>query len=152
MTTVDINPWALQAMQDQREAEGVEIEWKYGWKFKIGRKGQWSKRYTDAVNRIFSRVDVMSFRRRVDAKNYTQTEADERFWRAIQAEVVVEGILIGWSGVVNSTGQPLEFNRHNALGLMVHFRELRSFLEDSSADDGLFAPEIEPSLEELAGN
>lgn len=149
---VKADPWALQDKRNVLEAEGVDIQWKYGWSFRVARYGgKWNKKFQEAGVRIYARSDVVQFQKRVSGRNYKSTDADMALFEKISMEVFVEGCLLGWKGVVKG-GQPMEFNKANALMVLTTFPDLYDTLLEVAKDADTFEPEIIPGTEEVKGN
>jgi hypothetical protein len=149
------NPWAQQDAIAVREQSGAEIEWKHGWKFTARRKATWCKLFQVAANRIMSRADVAAFLKRIQGRAYKQTPADVAYWQGVQREILVDGNLVGWSGVIGPDGKPLAYTRANAMLLLSKFPALEAFLLEAVGDEANFEgfPEPgEPSTEEKVGN
>lgn len=153
-TTVEpaLNPWAAQRERMALEEAGKTVEWQYGWKFKIRRKGQWNKDFQGAGTLAFKRADFIAFRTRTSGRGYVQTEADTAYWRKIQMEIFIDGCLVGWENVVDQDGTPMQFTKANCMKVFGCFRDLYAFLNAATEDEATFEPEYVPSKEIVAGN
>lgn len=109
------------------ELGGIILDLGEAGKFKIARAGGANKRFAQKFQ-----VLTKPYRRAI------QTETlDEDTSSRLLREAYIDTVLLGWEGVSDPEGKPLDFNRANALQLLKDlpwlFEEVRRYAEDAAA-------------------
>lgn len=148
----DSNPWIDEKERVAIESDGVWVEWRYGWRFKVRRKGEWNREFQAVGARLAARADYKSLLKRSSGKDYVPSDADISLVRMMKIEAFVEGCLVEWENVIDPNGNVLPFNVKAAKLLLRHFRDLFTFLDNFAEDAENFAPVPPPPADELLGN
>lgn len=107
--------------------EGVELNYGDGMKIKIHRAGGENKNYAKSL-----RAKLANNRRALDET------MDEATARKNLAEIYAESIIIGWEGISDEDGKPLEFTRANCIKVLCDLPELFRDIQDASNNAALF--------------
>ena len=127
------------ATDKKAEQEGITLDYGDGLKIKIARAGGSNVKYEKLVQ---ARLKKYERQRQLDL-----LEIDTL--RPILREVYAEAVVLGWEGVTDREGNPLPFNKANAVKL---FEDLPDLFEDivvQAQKAALFRQHI---LEAEAGN
>lgn len=108
------------------EQEGITLDLGEAGKFLLARAGGSNKKFAKKFK------DVSRPHRRA----IQNQSIDDETANQIMVESYADAVLMGWSGVTGSDGQPLEFNRANAIKLLTDlpwlFEEIRRAAEDAA--------------------
>jgi len=131
-----MNPYQMFETDENLETSGIWID--YGsFKFKIARAGGSNEKY-----RRLLQNRMKPYRRQVQTETMSEEKASE-----ILLGTFVDSVLLGWEGVTDREGNPLEYNRENALKLFTDLRELFLDLQTQSQKVSLFRKmEVETDL------
>lgn len=108
-------------------------------RFKIARAGGANKAFTRQLERV-----TKPYRRQIQAGSL-DNDLGDRLYR----DVFVDTVLLGWENVEGPDGQPLPFNRENAIKLFTDLPDLFADLREQAGNIALFREVV---LEEDLGN
>jgi hypothetical protein len=132
------NPYALFASDKTAETQGIDLD--YGpFRITIARAGGSNRKYSLVFERVVGP-------HRLAIQNGT---FDEDASVRLLAQVYAEAIILGWSGVTDAQGQPLEFNTDNCVKLLTDLPDLFS---DIQAQAGKAANFRASAVEDAAKN
>lgn len=117
---------------DQKlEVEGIYLDFGH-FKIRIARAGGANKAYLKAVEK-----KSRPFRRAIQQEMLDNEQAMK-----IMREIYAETVVIGWEGVTDGEGNPLEFSRDNCLKLFEELPDLFTDVMDQSNKIALFREDI----------
>ncbi|MDY0212552.1 MAG: hypothetical protein RBR06_06065 [Desulfuromonadaceae bacterium] len=96
------------------EKDGIDLPYGEGVSIRIARAGGSNSRYGKLLGER-----LKPHRRQMD--NGT---LDDKVAERIMAEVYADAVLVGWQGVTDADGAPLEFSRDNCIRLLLDLPEL----------------------------
>lgn len=139
-----MNLYNLFKTDENLETDGIWIE--YGEtvdgqpiRIRIARAGGKNKAFTKALEKA-----TRPHRKAIQTGSLDNATADKLY-----REVFVDTVVLGWENVTDAAGNPLEFNRENALKLFIDLPDLFQDLREQAANAALFREEL---LEEDLGN
>lgn len=102
---------------EKAETEGVLLDYGTAGRFRIARAGGSNRDYVKAIEKMNRK-----YRRQIQL----ETLEDAVATRVLQ-EIYADTIVLGWEGVSDAEGKPLDFTRENCLKL---FEDLPDFFRD----------------------
>lgn len=114
------------------EQSGIILDYGSAGKFTVARAGGANKAFTRKLKRL-----TQPYRRAI--QNNTM---DDKVAEAVLMKAFVDTCLLGWEGVTGSDGEPLEFNRENAMMLLEALPELWAELREDSQNSSMYRQEI----------
>jgi hypothetical protein len=131
----NINPWIEQPIIQKKENDGAVYESpRYGWKFKLRRKGPMSRRWQSAVAKMQTSMVFKELAKRQAVPGYVASDADRDTDQKLVATLFVDGCLAGWSDVVDSKGKKMALSRDNAIKVFSTFPELLADCDAFASD------------------
>lgn len=116
---------------EKLEQTGIVID--YGdFRFRVARAGGANKEYQKALER-----KTRPFKRAIQADAFTNDQAI-----AVLREVYAETVILGWEGVTDESGKPMEFSRENALKLFNDLPDLFSDLMQQANNSALYREQL----------
>ncbi|MCQ8781722.1 hypothetical protein [Mangrovibrevibacter kandeliae] len=114
-----------------------------------------SLRYGEGINITIHRAGGANrkFLRRYEAKTKPYTRQiqngtmDEEVSRQLMAELYAETVIVGWEGVTDREGNPLQFNVENATKLLLDLPELFRDIQGAAQDRSLFLADAAEAVE-----
>jgi hypothetical protein len=126
-----MNPYQMFKTNKSKETEGIVLD--YGsFQIKVARAGGSNKRFNQAV------AEKLGPQQKA-LQNGTLPE--ERI-RKIMIEIHVDHVVLGWDGVTDADGNPLEFTRENAIQLFTDLPELFADVVEQAAKFSNFRQEV----------
>lgn len=104
------------------EREGVWLDFGDYGRFRIARSGGSNQAYNAKVAAAFK-----PYRRQYETGTLEEDKA-----REVLSSVFADTIILGWENVFGESGEPMEFNRGNALKLMNELPELYRMIREES--------------------
>lgn len=130
----------LFEMDNRAEKEGIIVNYGPYGKFRIARAGGANERFKKLME-----AKSRPYRRRIETGTVTEEEL-----RPMLLDVFVDAVILGWdgvtgkTGVVGTTGQPLQFTRENAIKLFTILPDLFDDIREQAAKSANFrAADIE---------
>lgn len=114
------------------ELSGVTIDYGDGTKIRVARAGGSNRAYLSALEKI-------------SRKHRRQIQLDilpEDVAARITRELYVDTVVLGWEGVTDADGQPLEFTRDNALKVFEDLPDLFRDVQEHATSLALFRDEV----------
>ena len=127
--------WQQRETAQERETDGDEIvvaEYPE-WTFRIGRKCDWNAKYQRAVVAASQNPKAIDYLKRVAKKGYVAKKGDVEIDRDISIRSFANGLLLGWSGVTDVDGDPLDFENLNKVKLLTAFPDIYAALNKASS-------------------
>lgn len=126
--------WEQFEMDPVVEAEGITVD--YGKeKFRIARAGGANKKFLREIQRTNRK-----YRKQLE-HDLMEDELAERIMREVYAKTVV----LGWEGVTDKDGSPLEFSIENCITLFEALPELYADIRDMATKAELFRAHVQES-------
>lgn len=102
------------------EKEGIWVDYAEDGRFKVARIGGSNKRF----NKVYTRLT------RPHRKQMEHGMLSDKVGEEILRKAFVDGCLLGWEGITDEEGNPLAYNKENALALFEQLPELLADLVD----------------------
>lgn len=147
-----MNYWERRDAAKVNEGAGIEVEIaEYpGWRFQIGRDCAWNKDLARALARIAQQPKYRRLIERMSAPDYVTNDEDAAIDWEFTCQSWVEGLLLGWSGVVDRKGKPLPFNTLNACALFHQFPDIYTALQREAKNKERFEKVTNAEKQETA--
>jgi hypothetical protein len=120
------------------ETQGVDFEISKGVRFTLARAGGANKKYQQIMTKLMQPYQ----------REFNNGTMDSEKMQDIIVLAFVKGCLLGWEGVTDRAGQPLEFNEGNALKLFAELPDLFFALNEQANKVANYRIE---QVEEIAG-
>lgn len=110
------------------EKEGLTLDFGDGVTMLVARAGGSNDRYA-------KRMEVLSkpYRRQIESGT-----VDRKVLERVVIEVFAETVVLGWNGVTDEDGKPLEFNRINAIKVFTDLPDLFAEVQEQASKSALF--------------
>ena len=133
-----MNPYKMFKTEEKMEAGGIELD--YGdFKFRIARAGGSNTKYT----RLLAKR-LKPYQRQMDMGVLENDVADR-----LMAGIYADSVILGWEGVTDADGNPMEFTRENCVTLFLDLPGLFSDIREQAQKAVNFRAE---ALENAAKN
>ena len=116
----------FQTNSELEAKAGVVLDYGEGLKVRIRRAGGANREYHRAL-----RESLMKAGRRISSMS------DEESMRGM-AEIYAETVIIGWEGVTDAEGQPVEFTKENAVKILTDLPEFFRDIQEAASSVSLF--------------
>ena len=131
-----MNLYKMFKTSEYNEKEGIFIELAPGVKFKITRIGGSNKKYQE----MFANL-TRPYKRLIDSGNLQNDMA-----RKLLITAFTEAALVGWEGVTDAAGNPLEYTKENATKLFTDLPDLFDTLNTEASNAQNFKDEEVESI------
>lgn len=133
------NLYALYETDGNYETNGIDLEVAEGVRFRVARAGGSNKKYQQVLSKL-----IKPYQRQFENGTLDEGKAGE-----IMQQAFIRGCLLGWQGVTDRNGEPMEFNEGNALKLFGDLPDLFEQLQEQAKKVSNYRSE---DIEEAAGN
>lgn len=128
--------------ETNREAEtekGVVLDYGAAGKIRIHRAGGGNQKFKN-----YTSAKLKPYTRQISAGTM-----DEEVSRKLTADIYARTVIVGWEGVLDRSGNVLEFNYDNVVKILMDLPDLFEDIQRAAQDAANFRADIQ---EEVAGN
>jgi hypothetical protein len=119
--------------------EGVVLQYGENINIRIHRAGGANQKYKN-----YARAKLAPYMRQINAGTL-----DENVTRGLMIDVYARTVIVGWEGVTDKKGNPLDFTRENVVQVLTDLPELFDDIQKAAQEAALFRDAIQ---EDILGN